>query len=73
MGWHISALDKALVVAARGVLPVWRTTPTAVLFREAGLPSAAVALEGAKLRFALRLRTVDNYHPLALRTTVLLI
>ena len=70
MGWHISALDKTLAIAARGVLPAWRTTPTAALFREAGLPSATVALEEAKLRHALRLRTVDENHPLAPRTRV---
>jgi hypothetical protein len=51
VGWHISAMDKTLAIAARGILPVWRTTPTATLFRDAGLPSAATALEGAKFRF----------------------
>jgi ribonuclease HI len=58
-------MDKTLAIAARGILPVWRTTPTATLFRDAGLPSAASALEEAKFRFATHLRTVDEEHPLA--------
>jgi hypothetical protein len=48
---------------------VWRTTPTVTLFRDAGLPSAEVALEEAKLRFAMRLRTIDERHPLVRRIT----
>jgi ribonuclease HI len=65
VGWHIAVMDKTLAIAARGVLPVWRTTPTATLFRDAGLSSAATALEEAKLRFATHLRTIDAEHPLA--------
>jgi hypothetical protein len=63
-------MDKILAIAARGILPVWRTTPTATLFRDAGLPSAAVALEEAKLRFAAHLRTIDSDHPLTSRVAV---
>jgi ribonuclease HI len=70
IGWHIAAIDKTLAIAARGVLPAWRTTPTASLFRDAGLPSATVALEEAKLRFATHLRTTDADHPLTRRTLV---
>ncbi|EDN10981.1 conserved hypothetical protein [Histoplasma mississippiense (nom. inval.)] len=51
----------------RGVLPVFRTTPIATLYRDAGLPSAMVALEEAKIRFATRLQVVDEKHPLASR------
>ena len=71
VGWHIAVMDKTLAIAARGILPVWRTTPTATLFRDAGLPSAATALEEAKLRFATHLRTVDEEHPLAGRTVAI--
>jgi hypothetical protein len=49
---------------------VYRTTPTAILFREAGLPSGNVALENAKLRFAVHLQTVDHSHPLAQRMKI---
>jgi hypothetical protein len=41
LGWHVSLLNKTRALAIRGVLPVWRTTPTATLFRDAGLPSAS--------------------------------
>ena len=49
---------------------MWRTTPIAALFREAGLLPAAIALEEAKLRFATHLRTTDADHPLTRRTLV---
>ena len=31
-GWHVDMIDKVLALAIRGVLPVWRTTPTITLF-----------------------------------------
>ena len=50
---------------------VFRSTlPLPTLMRDSGLPSAEVALEEAKARFALRLQTVDKRHPLAQRTKV---
>ncbi len=52
---------------------MWRTTPTATLFRDAGLLSAQAALEKAKLRFATHLRTIDADHPLTRRTAVQLV
>jgi hypothetical protein len=70
VGWHIAAIDRTIAIAARGILPVWRTTPTTTLFRDARLPSAAVALEEAKLRFAAHLRTIDADHPLARRMVI---
>ena len=48
-------------------MPAYRTTPTATLFRDAGLPSGLVALEEVKLRFAVHLQTVDERHPLTER------
>ncbi|EDN11159.1 conserved hypothetical protein [Histoplasma mississippiense (nom. inval.)] len=67
LGWHGGTVEKVLTMAARGVLPVFRTTPIATLYRDAGLPSAMVALEEAKMRFATRLQVVDEKHPLASR------
>jgi len=67
VGWHIDVLNVSLSMAAKGVLPVWRTTPTVTLFRDSGLPSAFAALEDAKLRFAMRLQTIDEDHPLVRR------
>jgi hypothetical protein len=65
IGWHLTSMDQTLALAARAILPAWRTTPNAILLREAGFPSAAVVLEEVKLRFALHLQTADINHPLA--------
>jgi ribonuclease HI len=70
LGGHVKMVQSVITLAARGVLPVWRTTPLPTLMRDSGLPSAEVALEEAKARFALRLQTVDECHPLAKRTEV---
>ena len=67
LGGHIAAIDSALVIAARGILPAWRTMPNTALIRDAGLPAAQVALEEVKLRFATHLRTVDKDYPLVQR------
>ncbi|KAG0160790.1 hypothetical protein PDIDSM_8320 [Penicillium digitatum] len=48
-------------------VPVWRTTPTPSLFRDAGIPSGYATLEEAKLRFALRLNTIHKGHTLVRR------
>jgi hypothetical protein len=65
----VDIVNKTLALAARGVLPVWRTTPAATLFRDSGLPSAMAALEETKLRFAMRHQTVEACHPLVGRIT----
>jgi hypothetical protein len=62
-----------LVLAIRWVLLVWKTTLLLVLFRDAGLLSAETTLEGAKIRFAIRLQTVDNKYPLVRRINLRLI
>ncbi|CZS92438.1 uncharacterized protein RAG0_02957 [Rhynchosporium agropyri] len=69
LGGHIQAVEKALTIVLRGVLPVWKTTPNVVLFRDAAVSSAEAVLEEAKLRFAMRLQTVHEYHPLVRRIT----
>jgi len=60
-------IESALTLAICRVLPVWRTMPLATLFRDSGLPSAEVALEEAKARFAIRLQTIDSAYPLVQR------
>lgn len=67
LGWHITTIDKTIGLAARGVLPTFRTTPTATIFRDSGLPSGAVAPEEAKPRFAAHLQTTDGSYPLTPR------
>ncbi|KAJ3575723.1 hypothetical protein NPX13_g3935 [Xylaria arbuscula] len=67
VGRFIEKIDYAFTVGGRATLPVWRTTPNRVVMRDAGLPTAEVALEQALYRQAWRLRTVDSKHPLAAR------
>jgi hypothetical protein len=55
---------------ARAILPAWKTYPGWALFRDAGLPTALIGLEEAKLRFALHLQTVDKNHPLTARIKI---
>ena len=52
-------LQRPITKAARAVLPAWRTAPTATVLRDAGLPSAKVAAQQTRLRFAFRLKTAD--------------
>ena len=70
LGGLIKMVQSAITLAAREVLPVWRTTPLPALMRDSSLPLVEVALEEAKARFALRLQIVDKHHPLAQRTEV---
>ncbi|RYP52422.1 hypothetical protein DL769_010682 [Monosporascus sp. CRB-8-3] len=63
-GHLVQRIDRMLSGAMKTVLPAWRTTPTAALFREAALPIARTALDQVRLRFAARLRSVPEDHPL---------
>ncbi|KAI0994881.1 hypothetical protein K3495_g13301 [Podosphaera aphanis] len=60
-------IEKVHRAAARAVLPVYRTTPSAALFREAGLNPAELALNNISRRAAIRTRRLDPRHPLRLR------
>ncbi|KAK2752250.1 reverse transcriptase [Colletotrichum kahawae] len=46
----VKRVEKVMTAAARAILPVWKTTPTSTLLRDAGLPTAKVALEGTRLQ-----------------------
>jgi hypothetical protein len=52
------------------MLPAWKTYLGWALFRDAGLPTALIMLEEAKLRFALHLQTVDKNHLLTARIKI---
>lgn len=67
LGGHLRLLENTLVITIKGVFPVWRTTPLAILFRDSGLPSPQVALEEALARLVLRLQTTDSSNPLVRR------
>ena len=60
-------IQSAITLAARGVLPAWRTVPITTLIRDSGLPSAEVALEDSRARFAYRIQSADKEHPLTKR------
>lgn len=68
VGWHMDVVQRALTLAAKASLPVWKTTPTHTIFRDAGLPTAEIVLDEALWRFSYRLRTVNKGHPLTIRT-----
>lgn len=57
-------LDKVHAATARAILPVFRTTPSPALLREAGLPPAVVALDNIARKADVRVRKLDSRHPL---------
>ncbi|KAI0992044.1 hypothetical protein K3495_g16142, partial [Podosphaera aphanis] len=63
-------IDKAVRVALRAALPVWRTTPNVILHREGGIPPANILLEGSRLRLAARINSLDTHHPLRSRASI---
>ena len=63
-------IDRVLRKAIRAVLPVWQTTPTATLHRDAGVPTARIALETVFYRFGQRLQSMDKDHMLTARTAL---
>src|SRR5699024_1515931 len=69
--WGSAALEgevqAVLSATSRAILPVWRTTPTPAISREAGLPPARAWLDLAAGRASLRLRRLDHSHPLVTR------
>lgn len=67
--WHLQQIDRVFRTALRAVLPVWSTTPAESLYREGGIPPAAVALRGHQLGFSARLGRLDYAHPLVRRLT----
>ncbi|KFG77534.1 hypothetical protein MANI_024396 [Metarhizium anisopliae] len=65
----VRKMSKALKQAIRAILPTWKTTPIAVLHRESGIPPVHQLLEARRLRFSARIKSLDQAHPLAKRTT----
>lgn len=67
VGTHLNMLDKMQRAAARAILPVYRTTPSATLYRESGLNPAELTLEYLSRRAIIRTRRLDPYHPLFIK------
>jgi len=63
----LQKLDTALSTMARGIIPAWKTYPSNLALQDAGVPSAYIAAEHSRARFAFRLATVDQAHPLVKR------
>ncbi|KAG6979059.1 putative RNA-directed DNA polymerase from transposon BS [Fusarium oxysporum f. sp. conglutinans] len=64
----LQRMNMAIVQSMRAILPVWKTTPTAILHRESGIPPITQLLEARRYRFSARLKSLDEAHPLAKRT-----
>lgn len=62
-------IEKAIYLALKAALPVWKTTPNVVLSRESGIPPARILLECYRLRFTARINSLDNRHPLRCRAS----
>ena len=59
--------SRVLLHGIRAVLPTWITTPINALYRESGIPPIEQLLEAQRLRFAIRLQSLDRDHPLTNR------
>lgn len=64
---HISLLRKVVLAGARATLPVFRTTPSAILFHEAGLLPLDLELDWKSKSLILRYHRLDPQHPLRQR------
>ncbi len=64
----VRRMQRALKTSMQAILPVWRTTPTAALHRESGIPPVRQLLEACRVRFAARIKALDEGHPLVTRT-----
>ena len=64
---HCKKLDLAQNIALRAILPVWRTTPVAILQLEAGIPPIHHTLNHLCLLASFRLHRLEPKHSLRLR------
>lgn len=64
---HISLISRVFLTGARAILPVYRTTPTPVLYREAGILPPELELNKRSRQAILRAHQLDQYHPLRKR------
>ena len=53
----IDKLEFTLRRAIKAILPMWKTTPSAMYYRESGIPPAAQLLDACRARFAARLKS----------------
>ncbi|CCU81781.1 reverse transcriptase, putative [Blumeria hordei DH14] len=60
---HLSTLRKVILTGARAILPVYRTTPIPILYRESGLLPPDLELDSKSKFAALRIQRLDPRHP----------
>lgn len=64
---HVSLIRKVDLAGARAILPVYRTTPTPVFYRGAGILPPVLELNKRSQQAILRAHQLDPYHPLRKR------
>jgi hypothetical protein len=64
---HLRLFEKVTYSGARAILPVYCTTPTAVLLKEANILPAEIELERLSQAAAVRTTRLDPRHPLRKR------
>ncbi|CEJ95251.1 hypothetical protein VHEMI10742 [[Torrubiella] hemipterigena] len=60
-------MQVVINIACKAALPVWKTTRSTNMWREASIPPIQHILYGIQQRTAARLRTLDKRHPLVQR------
>ena len=66
---QLACLDRVLRSALLKVLPVFKTTPTAALHREAAIPPMELLLNQRRRGLAIKAHKLDTQHPLHRRAT----
>ena len=69
---HIQLLDKVVLTSARAILPAFRTTSTAILYKESNLMPPEIELNLISQSFAARTARLDPRHPLRVRAKQIL-
>jgi hypothetical protein len=69
---HLGLLEKVVLTGARAILPVYKTTQTVALYREARLRPPEIKLNLIVGAFAARTAWLDPQHPLTARKTQVL-
>ena len=64
---HLALLEKVVLTGARAILPVYKTTQVATLYREARLQPPEIELNLITGTYAARTARLDPQHPLIAR------
>ncbi|APA07728.1 hypothetical protein sscle_03g024980 [Sclerotinia sclerotiorum 1980 UF-70] len=64
---HLSLFNKVIIICTKAILPIYKTTNTAVLYEEAKLRSSEIKLNLISQLYAVRTIRLDLYHPLRIK------